>query len=128
MNDTDTAAKHARKEEIYQQLQETGKKIAGHINELKDRREKRNTLTAAAQEHKTQRKELSKVIKEKIVSVKDLRSKLPDRPAQAAPAPQQSHGRGGGRDGRDREERMTPGKMKEEIARFEAHARQGSHK
>ncbi len=117
MTDTDTGAKHARKEEIYQQLQETGKKIAGHINELKDRREKRNALTASAQEHKTTRKELSKVIKDKIVSVKDLRSKLPDRPATPAPV-QQSHGNRGGRGG-DREERMTPSKMKEEIARIE---------
>jgi len=85
---TDTNNLSERKDQLYRELQETGRAIASRINELKDRREKRNNLTKEAQEAKILRKDLSKVIKEKIGVVKELRQKLPDKPA-AAPPPQQ---------------------------------------
>jgi phosphoserine phosphatase len=108
---TDTNALHERKERLYSELQEISRAIAGSINELKERREKRNALTQAAQDAKTQRKELSRIIKEKISVVKDLRKKLPDKPGTT---PSQSS-----RGGREREERVTPGKLREEIQRLE---------
>lgn len=79
MTDTDTHSLHESKEKAYQELQELGKQIGAAIRELKERREKRNDLTKLAQEQKQIRKDLSRVIKEKIAEVKVLRTKRGDK-------------------------------------------------
>ncbi len=118
----DTNNLNEQKEKLYRELHDTGRTIAAKINELKERRDKRNVLTKQAQDAKILRKDLSKVIKEKIGVVKDMRGKLPDKPATPTPQPQQQQ-RGGferGGFGRDRgEERMTPAKLREEIAKLD---------
>lgn len=88
---------HARKEQIQNQLQGLSKKIGEAIAELKERREQRNVLTQHVQEQKIRRKELSKVIKEKIGIVKQLRLQRGDK----------------------RERGVPLGKLREEIGRLE---------
>jgi uncharacterized coiled-coil DUF342 family protein len=99
--DTNVEALHNQKEQIYQQLQELGKQIGGAIRELKDRRAKRNDLTQLAQEQKTVRKDLSKIIKDKIAQVKVLRAQRGEKPVKAA------------------EQKDSPGKLRQEISKLE---------
>lgn len=101
-NDTGVHELHANKEKLYSELQELSKHISGAIAELKERREKRNALTRTAQEQKVLRKELSAVIKEKISQVKEMRAKRGERPKVV-----------------HMDERMSPGKLREEISRIE---------
>jgi uncharacterized coiled-coil DUF342 family protein len=98
----DTKSLHEQKEQIYQRLQELSKQIGAAIRELKERRNQRNELTKLAQDQKQVRKDLSKIIKEKISYVKELRSKRGDRPVQ----------KGG-------DQKDSPGKIKMEIQKLE---------
>ncbi len=104
MTDNDTSVLHEHKEKAYQELHELSRQIGAAIRELKERRDKRNELTKHAQEQKQLRKDLSKVIKEKIAEVKVLRAKRGDKPVRVA-------------DPRDRGD--SPAKIKMEIQRIE---------